>query len=290
MLLEEVLRYATMGYPVLPLVPGGKVPLGKLVPRGLKEASRDPEAIREWWRRAPGANLGILPPEGVLVLDVDEPGALDPGMAAPLHRTPSGGFHLFFRLPPGVEVPARVRALPGVDFRGMGRAYVVAPPSWTTEGWYVAERPLVSPEELPLVPGEILEAVTRSQEAPELAPVAFAEVGGKRLVRLLEWAAERVRLARVGTRHDTLLRMARLMGGYLHLGLPEEVALRALVEAALEAGLPLEEAERTARWGLEVGRDSPLELPERRLAWSLEESGKAQDLALRLALGRVNRT
>lgn len=286
MVLDFALRYADLGYPVLPLEPGGKAPCAALVPRGLKEATRDPAVLEAWWRQVPGANLGILPPEGVLVLDVDEPGVLEAlplPETAPLHRTPSGGAHVFLRLPEGLELPARVRALPGVDLRGMGRAYVAAPPSWTFQGSYRAERPLAPVEALPEAPGALVERLLEAVTRDEVLPAAVSEgarASPARLFGLLRWAAERVRSAPVGSRHDTLLRYARLLGGYLHLGLSREEALEALVQAALEAGLPWKEAARTASWGLEAGRARPLSLPDRALEEALRAHARFRAAAL----------
>jgi hypothetical protein len=287
--MREALDYIAMGYRVLPLVPRGKAPLTDLVSEGLKNATLDPETARGWWREAPEANVGVLPPKEVLVLDIDEREALrwlPLPRGAPFHATPSGGFHVFLRLPDGVELPARARALPGVDLRGMGRAYVAAPPSRTPEGVYRAILPLRPPDELPPVPEALLERLL-PKPVPAPPPAAFGGAASpKRLAALLAWGADRVRRAPVGTRHDTLLRVARLMGGYLHLGLEEGQALHALVEAALEAGLPHDEALRTARWGLEVGKATPLPLPERGLSQRLEGAARAKDLALALALTR----
>lgn len=79
-----------------------------------------------------------------------------------------------------------------------------------------------------------------------------------RLDAFLRWACRRVAGARVGERHTTLIRYSRLVGGLLPMGLDPIEAEEALVAAALEAGLPEREAREAARWGLEVGRDSPL--------------------------------
>ncbi len=160
----EASRYARMGYAVLPLVPGEKRPHPGLAPHGLKEASREEGRIREWWRACPRCGVGILAPEGVLVLDVDREGVWEglrrdfpPLEAAPRQRTPKGGVHLFLRLPQGVRLSATVRALEGVDLRGMGRAYVVAAPTRLRDGrGYEWEVPLVPPEALPPVPEDLL--------------------------------------------------------------------------------------------------------------------------------------
>ena len=73
--IEHALSYAAQGYGVLPLRPGGKEPLGKLVPHGLKNASRDPATLEAWWRSCPRCGVGILPGPEVLVLDFDDPEA-----------------------------------------------------------------------------------------------------------------------------------------------------------------------------------------------------------------------
>ncbi len=66
-LLESALRYAELGFPVFPCVPGGKAPLTS---HGFKDASTDTEQIRTWWTRNPNANFA-MPTAGLLVVDVD---------------------------------------------------------------------------------------------------------------------------------------------------------------------------------------------------------------------------
>jgi len=260
-------RYAALSYPVLPIYPGEKKPHGGLVPHGLREATLDLEAIRAWWRACPECGVGVLPPEEVLVLDFDDPQAWEalrrgfpPLEAAPRQRTASGGYHVFLRLPQGVRLSATTRALEGVDLRGMGRAYVVATPTRLADGrGYEWEVPLVKPEALPLVP----EALLLRLLPPPPPPPREVVVGGsspRRLRALLEAYADRVRVAPVGTRHNTLIAYARATGGLLPHGLEPLEAEEVLVGAAMQAGLPEREAREAARWGLEVGAKSPLDL------------------------------
>jgi len=153
-------NYAARGWPVFPLRPGGKEPL---TPHGFKDATTDLEAIAEWWRRWPEANVGIATgsPSGVVVVDVDPRHGGDEGLRdlearyGPLPDTPTvltggGGQHFFFAIPPGVTVRSR-RLAPGVDLKGEG-GYVVAPPSVHPSGqryvWELAR----SPDDLPLAP------------------------------------------------------------------------------------------------------------------------------------------
>lgn len=136
---ESATRYAEVGIPVFPCVPGAKHPITK---RGFHDATTSRRAVDEWWRRYPRANIGV--PTGVTsglsVVDVDVhsgasgypafDNARRDGLALTwswLVRTPSGGLHAYF---PATPLPQPCWQSPGahVDFRGDG-GYIVAPPS-----------------------------------------------------------------------------------------------------------------------------------------------------------------
>ena len=149
------LEYAAQGFAVFPVFemgPGGACACGRpdcsspgkhpRVSRGLKEASKDPEVVRSWWTQWPEANIGIATgsPSGIFVMDVDiknnghhelarlieEHGAIPDTRIC---QTGGGGFHVYFRLPPGQRIPNSAgKIAPGIDVRGDG-GYVVAPPS-----------------------------------------------------------------------------------------------------------------------------------------------------------------
>jgi len=260
--------YAAMGYRVLPLAPGEKRPHGGLVPRGLKEASRDPATLEAWWRACPEAGVGILAPEGGLVLDVDQGEVWEalrrdfPELeAAPRQRTPKRGVHLFLRLPEGVKLSASVRALEGVDLRGMGRAYVVAAPTRLADGrGYTWEVPLTPPEALPPVPRDLLLKLLPPPPPPREVWTPVEGASPKRLRALLEAYCHRVARAPEGTRHNTLLAYGLAAFGLVGHGLRPEEAEAALLEAALASGLPEREAREVLRWAREVGEAKPLPL------------------------------
>jgi hypothetical protein len=137
---EAAARFAGAGVPVFPCVPGGKRPL---VEHGFHDASTDAGQVAAWWRRWPGANIGVPTglESGVEVVDVDHKTAgsgfaafdrarrtgLVPGWLA-LVRTPSGGMHAYFPADPYRAQPSWQAARAHVDFRGDG-GYVVVPPS-----------------------------------------------------------------------------------------------------------------------------------------------------------------
>ena len=149
---EKILGIIQRGWPVLPLhypvnnhcscsnpncTSQGKHPI---TTHGLKDASASIEQVKDWWRKHPKANCGILTGEqsGIVVLDVDprhggleslekiqrEHGTLPRTLKV---QTGGKGFHFYFRHP-GSQIRNRANILPGLDFRGDG-GYIVAPPS-----------------------------------------------------------------------------------------------------------------------------------------------------------------
>jgi hypothetical protein len=110
-----------------------------LTEHGLLDATTDPDVIRQWWRRWPAANVAIATgAPGPDVLDVDDHGA---GSGWPAYErlksagllagaiaivtTPSGGQHVYYR---GTgQTGGRLRGQ-FLDFKATG-GYVLAPPS-----------------------------------------------------------------------------------------------------------------------------------------------------------------
>lgn len=148
-LFNYVLTYLTRGLPLFPCGPDKK----PLTPHGFKDASRDADVIRDWWKRWPEALIGLPTGEGsgIVVLDVDQDQATgkdgeaslaklfaDRGVSLPSTRvakTPRGGRHLYFKHP-GCRVPSRVNwPAASLDVRGDG-GYVIMPPSRSEVGEY----------------------------------------------------------------------------------------------------------------------------------------------------------
>jgi hypothetical protein len=139
-LAAAALRYANLGIPVFPCVPGGKQPL---TPNGFHDATSIARVVHAWWQRTPDANIGLPTGAltGVLVVDVDvHPGAsgfdaferarsqgFGSGWAW-LVRTPSGGLHAYYPNVHGQEQRSWQVPAAHIDFRGDG-GYVIAPPS-----------------------------------------------------------------------------------------------------------------------------------------------------------------
>lgn len=149
--LAAALDYAARGWPVLALVPGSKVPVGKHdpdQPRGCLSASTDPNVIKRLFDRHRRANVGLATGHVFDVVDYDGPHAVavakGHGLSAPQTRTvrtPSGGFHVYITHDPAIPQKARVLTADcdcmkatgesrpcGIDTRAE-RGFVVAPPS-----------------------------------------------------------------------------------------------------------------------------------------------------------------
>lgn len=138
-LLPHALALAAGGWPVFAL--HGKIPYancqpckgkrgcrcGHLFCHGFIAATTDPVRLHAMWAMRPDSNIGLRPPAGVFVLDVDprNAGVLPEGLPETLTAVSGredGGKHLYFR---GVR-PGSLG--PGIDIKDWG-GYVVAPPS-----------------------------------------------------------------------------------------------------------------------------------------------------------------
>jgi Bifunctional DNA primase/polymerase, N-terminal/AAA domain/Primase C terminal 1 (PriCT-1) len=134
-LLEAALEWAELGVCLVPCQ--GKNPGTLLGDDWPRKASRDEARLREWWERWPNANVGVVPGETLLLLDVDDPEAFAQleqtlGPAPPTPRYYTNGTpgtlreRLVFRHP-GVEL--RKSALgAGLELRA-GDLMSVVPPS-----------------------------------------------------------------------------------------------------------------------------------------------------------------
>lgn len=188
------LRYAEqLHWPVIPLhwiTPHGVCSCGKsdckspgkhpLTKTGLKEASIDPEVIKERFKKWPTANIGIATGEvsGVYALDVDPRHGGDDSLdkiRAEFGKIPddvmqvtgSGGWHYLFRYP-GEAGRSTTNLYPGIDTRGDG-GYIVVAPSNHISGksyfWENEANPLVGAI-LPDAPAWLLAKLSEKKATP----------------------------------------------------------------------------------------------------------------------------
>jgi hypothetical protein len=157
---------------VFPCDPKGKRPLFVLVPNGHKNATTDFTKIRAWWKAAPTANIGLVPPKSTAIVDVDpRNGGTEslkalkdyPALKSTLRaRTGGGGFHLVLNNAPSV-LPGKLG--PGLDLKSNGRGYVIVAPSihesgkrYEWEGGFHPETILPWPKGMTLITPHTLRA------------------------------------------------------------------------------------------------------------------------------------
>ncbi|MGI4795221.1 MAG: AAA family ATPase [Janthinobacterium lividum] len=228
----------TLGLPVFPC----GLDKAPVCAKGFKDATTDPAAIHRLFKR-PGAALIGVPTgrrSGFVVIDVDveEDPAKDgrtwlDGIEGDLprtrrHATRSGGSHLLFLVPEGVELKnTQSKIAPGVDFRCDG-GYIIHPPS---DGYTVEDD--AEPAEMP---GWLVDACRPPAPlpVPALATLPRSEVIGSAYGRkALDEECEAIRTASFGTQEDTLNKAALKIGGLVAGGeLAESEAQAELMTAA----------------------------------------------------------
>ena len=131
-LLDAALAYAARGWHVFPCAPDGKRPITE---RGYKDATTDPDRIREWWSETPDANIGWnLERSGCVTVDADtyKDGCAWSSFAANhnvpptlTQRSARGGTHFIFR----AEPDARYRTDIGEAVDTKHKGYILLHPS-----------------------------------------------------------------------------------------------------------------------------------------------------------------
>ncbi|MFG2598477.1 bifunctional DNA primase/polymerase [Streptomyces sp. NPDC048462] len=282
-LLHAALDAAERGWAVFPLRPGDKRPA---ITEWEGRATTDRERIRRCWTYAP-YNIGIATgPSGLVVVDLDT--SKGPDDAPPAEwaegrvrdgadvlrvlrerhdeslfapdtfgvRTVSGGSHLYFAAPAGVELRNSAGKLGWkVDTRA-GGGYVVGPGSVINNRPYEITRD-VPPEALP----DWLTDLLRPAPLPPQKSVSVdlsTDRRGKWLQSAVNGELERV-TSSGPHRHNNALYVASIALGQLVAGgeLGEAEVTGWLTAAALQVGQDQREARRTIESGLSAGAKRP---------------------------------
>ncbi|MFF1679099.1 bifunctional DNA primase/polymerase [Streptomyces sp. NPDC058256] len=282
-LLYAALDAAEHGWAVFPLRPGDKRPAlhGAEYCPGIgdcagghrkweERATVDPDRIRRAWASLP-FNVGIATgPSGLVVVDLDMPkrktnnSADTPsgvttfralceraGQAIPTTRTvrtASGGVHLYFTTPLGVQLGNTAGRLgKRIDTRAWG-GYVVAPGSIIRAGAYA-----VVDDTAPVpLPDWLYALLTVRQASWALTAVPSSARASSYATAAFNAETASVRAAPEGERNATLLRAARALGRFIAWGdLPRSVVEDALQSAGECIGLPPSQCRATIRSGLD---------------------------------------
>lgn len=259
-LLTSALNYAQLGYQVFPC--RNKKPLTR---NGFKDATKDPDQIKAWWSQFPNAQIGAVTGKaaGFFVLDIDIPDGPEtlkelelkngPLPSTAEQRTGSGGRHLFFKSPGGIEIKNSVRKLgPGLDIRGDG-GYIIMAPSVHENGnpyeW-------VNTGSITPAPDWLINLITQKPQLPERTTPAVINSTSYGVDALDNEAIE-VSHTPEGSRNDRLCKAAFKMGMLVHRQEVDETQVQEeLLQAALTAGLSEWESARTIKSGLSAGKDA----------------------------------
>ncbi|SDD56091.1 bifunctional DNA primase/polymerase [Actinokineospora iranica] len=299
-LMGHALAAARRGMAVFPLWPRSKTPSlhGRRDCDGTgvcsaghlgweQRATTDPDLIRHWWSESPSSNIGVAcGPSRIYVLDLDtahgeqapEPWtgarhgrdvlaqlaeqAGQPTPATFTVRTPTGGLHLYFRVP--ADSPLRNttgRVGWRIDSRGQG-GLVVAPGSLRRNGSYtVAHRGPIEP--LPAWVADKVAPPLRPEPEPEpLAPTT--PLSDIRRRRYLETVCAGVAHAPPRTAHDALVRAAYTLGRLVAGGeFTDDDARASLHIAAHHRRIPAHEADAAVTDGMTAGSRYPRQLEDR---------------------------
>lgn len=286
--LEHALGLAARGLRVFPLIANGKLPSFA----GWKDAATtDPATIRQWFE-ATDRNIGILC-DGVAAIDLDCKGgkdgvaawtALGGGLDTLQFRTASGGRHLLYRDPGGIVNNTAGKLGDGIDTRGQGGGYIVAPGSTINGNAYsiVEDRPIA------LLPGWL--GARFAAAPPRAAPTE--PIDAEWAVRYAQqeiaatWTARHT--ATYGTRNNTAYHRAcrlwelgvpeadaiDLLADFLGLGALPDEGPQACAEAAVLHVYRDNKREAEVPFGVELPAEAP-SLAETREEWKRDNPDKA---------------
>jgi hypothetical protein len=174
LLCESAIKLASLGFPILPLAQGAKVPL---TAKGFKDASSDQKIIQSWWNQSPQANIGLVVGgvSNICVLDIDPRNGGDDSLAKLINKygslpetveviTGGGGRHYYFKYDKNFGVEQEFSK--GIDCRKNG--YVVAPPSVHFSGaqYRFVEGKALGEIPIAMAPGWLLKGGVRSEKQP----------------------------------------------------------------------------------------------------------------------------
>lgn len=270
-LYKAAIRLAKQGQPVFPCKSSGAKAKAPLTKNGLLDATTDPAQIKAWWRKYGPAAIGIATGHVWDVLDVDVKHEVDGRVHLPMlnrlglldgcqriARTPSGGWHLYFKAVPGGLLRNKAVQSLGLDVRSMG-GYVLAPPSYlidaeTSEGEsysgpYVDEGAPEGSNDDPLLWEQIRSALQPMDEETKKPVALLPSERRTSLAALREWVSN----LRPGERNNGLhWAVCRCIDNGLD---PHE-----LIEPAMVAGLDEDEILLTVRSALRRAGVNPKDL------------------------------
>lgn len=245
--------YAARGLEVGPL--RGKEATLVYVPNeqnSFNQFRSDVAKVRQWWKRWPNANIGIRPPLGYVVVDVDVKDGkagvqtwrqLTAGRTVPTTLTMtsgSGGWHFWFRLPYEGKLRGHLmHTASGIDLKHNGGYLVSAPSVHPDNGGLYQLHTWMELEEIPTLPVWLYHHVYAPEPSPKARRKFTNANPNKRIAGLVNFVAE----SKKGERNESL-HWAACRNAEYGLGIDEE-----LVAAAVSVGLSERKARATVASG-----------------------------------------
>lgn len=259
---------AAAGEAVFPLRPNSKLPLIK---DWENKATTNRLQISTWWTEEPNANYGIATgPSRLVVVDLDVHDGTQSALVemqrllarngygsiqTRIVETPSGGLHLYFRSPEGVELRNTAGKLaPGIDTRAHGGFVVGAGSEIDGKLYRIARQaPILD------LPPFLIEELGQPSQAPiRRQPVLLSEAISAYVRKAMENEIGRLLQAKEGTRNHELNRCSFKLGRLVGSGaLASDMAETALLAAGMKIGLPEAECRTTIKSGLDAGALKP---------------------------------
>jgi hypothetical protein len=272
-MMASALALAARGLRVFPCKPRQKIPDSD---HGHLDATVDAKTIKRRWTETADANIGLRPDaSGFVVVDVDTRNGgyktlealeaeLGPCPDTVVARTGcrEPGLHLYYRVPAGMEFRGKLGD--GIDIKYRG--YVLAPPSIHPDGGRYEWLSSPFDTEVAELPPAWLARMKKTDANNNAPPVQLHKGENSTTTSAygavaIEEEIRAVRTATQGERNNRLNRAAFALG-QLNAG-GEVVDIReALVQAAMEVGLPEHEARRTVDSGWSAGQSEPRMAPK----------------------------
>lgn len=291
------------GWQIVPLLgqredsqKGGKRPRFK---NWLEQSTNEPNQALNWLQSYSDMNWGLLPAKSnVVVIDIDDYSGGgnfwdDLGMVGmvsktPTVRTPNGGYHLYFAVPDGLEIPYGKRC-EQFEIPNM----VVIPPSRvlaTKTNGHIVEYQWALPsmpdlQELPARTIEIIKGINTPtpQQKPLISNLRASQNGTHPYIeQILQGELDKVSHAPEGERNSQLFKSVARVSEFLNRGDIRQTQIESLFEAAAMLANtkghdnPIEEIRKTIQSGIRKGQKTPKSIPERPTGKRYNPQGQSQ--------------
>jgi len=280
--LQAALKTAAAGGFVFPALVSWNAKAAKLdkkpaITEWQAKATLNADQIKTWWQQFPAAVPGIeLGRSNLFAVDLDRhAGGADgvanfkafrgdnPAPQCPTTKTPSGGYHLYFRQPEGERLGNRTGTLPaGVDCRGDG-GWTVAPGAVFKQWRWIGDAAKLATASV--VPQWIVSAIQARKVAEYTASPLPSDASKRERIyaeKALTNAANKVAASQRGGRNSELNTAAFCIGTMIARGWIGAATVEGrLQDAAAACGLIADDGERAVRSTIKSGVEAGLKEP-----------------------------